>query len=351
MERRTDKTPIRLICFALIAALLIALASFVVTPKWDVEFRSGTNARGFYRMPKNSVDVLLLGSSHIVSGINPNLMYETHGISAYCCGTEAQPMLGSYTWLREALKYQDIQAVVLDVQELFLEANEVNYRKSLDYMRLSGLKWDALRAYKQINPDMNFLSYLLPLVQYHGRYTELEQVDFTGDRSDAYRGFLIETKKRGMDFSGFTRAQADSAAPTEMQSENLEYFRALCDLCRDEGIALVLIITPEIAFTAEMHAAVQALADEYSLPFYDFNIVSEWPEFNYAEHMSDFRHVNSFGAAVLTPVITQALLEQTELPDRRGEADFDAMDAAYQAALQAAMEAPQETSVTAYAGN
>lgn len=351
MERRKDKTPLRLICFALVAALLVALASFIVTPKWDVEFRSGTNARGFYKMPENSVDVLLLGSSHMVSGLDPNLMYEQYGISAYCCGTEAQPMLGSYTWLREALKYQDLQAVVLDVQELFLEGNEVNYRKAFDYMRPSAVKWQALRAYKQINPDMNFLSYLLPLVQYHGRYTELEQVDFTGDRSDAYRGFLIETKKRGMDFTGFDRAAADSAEPAEMRSENLEYFRAICDLCRDEDIALVLIITPEMAFTAEMHAAVQALADEYELPFYDFNIVSEWPEFDYAEHMSDFRHVNSFGAAVLTPIVTEQLLAMTELPDRRGQYDFDAMDAAYQAAMQLALEAPQETSLTTYVGN
>lgn len=348
MERRTDKTPIRLLCFALIAALLIALASFVVTPKWDVEFRSGTNARGFYQMPKNSVDVLLLGSSHIVSGLNPNLMYEQYGISAYCCGTEAQPMLGSYTWLREALRYQDIQAVVLDVQELFLEANEVNYRKSLDYMRLSGPKWDALKTYRQINPDMNFLSYLLPLVQYHGRYTELEQVDFTGDRSDAYRGFLIETKKRGMDFTGYTRADAAAADPETIKPEDMASFRALCELCREEGIALVLIITPDVGFSAGMHNAAQALADEYGLPFYDLNLTDEWPDFEYAEHMSDFRHVNTFGAAVFTPVIAEKLMELTELPDRRGQANFDAMDAAYQAALQAAMEAPQETNVVAY---
>lgn len=346
MERRKDRTPIRLICFALVAALLIALASFVVTPKWDVEFRSGTNARGFYKMPENSVDVLLLGPSHIVCGVNPNLMYEQYGISAYCCGTEAQPLLGSYTWLREALRYQDIKAVVLDVQELFLDSGSVNFRKSVDYMRLSSVKWEALCAYKQINPDMNFLSYLLPLIQYHSRYTELEQVDFTGDQSDNYRGFLIETKKRGMEFTGYDRATADSAEGAEMQPENLEYFRALCDLCREEGIALVLLTTPDVAFTAEMHAAVQTLADEYDLPFYDFNIVSEWPRLDYPEHMSDFRHVNTFGAAEITQVITEQLLSMTELPDRRGQYDFDAMDAAYQAAMQLALEAPQETSVT-----
>lgn len=258
-------------------------------------------------------------------------------------------MLGSYTWLREALRYQDIKAVVLDVQELFLESSEVNYRKSFDYMRLSAVKWQALCDYRQINPDMNLLSYLLPLVQYHGRYTELEQGDFTGDRSDSYRGFLIETKKRGVDFTGYDRSQNVQAEP--IKDENLTYFRALCDLCRDEDIALVLIITPDVAFTAGMHSAVQALADEYGLPFYDFNIVSEWPEFDYAEHMSDFRHVNSFGAAVITPVITEKILTMTELPDRSGQENFDAMDAAYQAAMQQALEAPQEQSVTPTVGN
>lgn len=348
MERRKDKTPIRLVCFAVLAALCIALASFILTPKWSVEFRSGTNARGFYKMPRQSVDVLLLGSSHIVSGVDPNLMYEQYGLSAYCCGTEAQPMLGSYTWLREALRYQDIRAVVLDVQELFLDGNEVNYRKSLDYMRLSPVKWQALRAYRQINPSMNFLSYLLPLVQYHGRYTELTEVDFTGDRSDAYRGYLIETKKRGVDFTGIDPSQ--DAEPADIRPENLAYFRALCELCRSEDIALVLVITPDISFTAGMHAAVQALADEYSLPFYDFNVTADWPDFDYAEYMSDFRHVNCFGAAVITPLITDRLLSMTELPDRRGFDGFDAMDAAYQTAMSEALAAPQEQSVVPVGG-
>lgn len=343
MERRKDKTPIRLVCFAVLAALCIALASFILTPKWSVEFRSGTNARGFYKMPDQSVDVLLLGSSHIVSGVDPNLMYEQYGISAYCCGTEAQPMLGSYTWLREALRYQDIKAVVLDMQELFLDGNEVNYRKSLDYMRLSPVKWDALCAYREINPSMNFLSYLLPLVQYHGRYTELTEVDFTGDRSNALRGYLIETKVRGVGFDGITPTEETEAA--EIQPENLSYFRALCELCRSEDIALVLLITPDMAFTAEMHVAVQALADEYELPFYDFNITADWPDFDYASYMSDFRHVNSFGAAYITPIITDKLLSMTTLPDRSGYADFDALDAAYRTAMSEALAAPQEQSV------
>lgn len=350
MERRRDKTPIRLLCFAIVAVLCISLASVIFTPKWSDEFRSGTNARGFYEMPKDSVDVLLVGPSHIVCGVNPNLMYEQYGISAYCCGTEAQPLLGSYTWLREALRYQDIKAVVLDVQELFLDSGSVNFRKSVDYMRFSSVKWEALCAYKQINPDMNLLSYLLPLIQYHSRYTELEEVDFTGDHSDSHRGYLIETKKRGMDITGYDRATADSATPADILPENLKYFRALCDLCREEDIALVLTITPDIAFTAEMHAAVQELADEYDLPFYDFNITSEWPQLDYAEHMSDFRHINVFGAAVITPIITEKLLTMTELPDRRGYENFDAMDAAYQAALQEALEAPQEISITDYNG-
>lgn len=348
MEKRKDRTPLRLLCFAIIAALCISLASVILTPKWSEEFHSGTNARGFYQMPADSVDVLLLGPSHIVCGVNPNLMYEQYGISAYCCGTEAQPMLGSYAWLREALRYQDIKAVILDVQELFLDSSAVNFRKSFDYMRLSPVKWEALRAYKQIDPDMNFLSYLLPLIQYHGRYTELEQTDFTGDRSDNYRGYLIETKKRGADFTGYEPSPDDPAEP--IKDENLIYFRKICELCRDEGITLLLITTPDIAFTAEMHAAVQELADEYGLPFYDFNITSEWPQLDYAEHMSDFRHINVFGAEVITPVITEELLSMTALPDRRGYGNFDAIDTAYQAALQEALEAPQEISITDYNG-
>lgn len=324
------------VCFVVIAALLVAGANFVLKPKWSNEFRSGSNIRGWYDMPEDSVDFLILGPSHVVCGVNPNLLYEDYGVSAYCCGTEAQPMMGSYYWLKESIRIQPIKAVVLDMIDLFVEPNDVNYRKSFDYMKLSSVKREALRSYKAENPDMSMLSYLLPLIQYHDRWKELTMEDFTGDQSECWRGFLLQTKQRNMDFAGYEPEDADGVA--EPLEANLYWFRQIAELCRSEGIQLIVMFTPDLEYTAERHAAVQALADEYAIPFLDFNIVSRYPDIDYAAGMSDFRHVNSFGSAQLTPYVAETLLSLCELPDRRGDPALDAIDARWQAAWASALE-------------
>ncbi len=316
-----------IVVFFLLAALMLAGLNKIFLPKWSDEYKSGTTARSFYDLPENSIDVLILGSSHVICGVDANHLYAEHGISAYSCGTEAQPILGSYVWLREALRFQDIRAVVLDVADVFAQSDEASYRKSFDYMRFSSVKWEGLRRYQQINPDMSFGSYLFPLITYHNRWDELTAEDFDGPADLPLRGFYPRAEVRDMEFKGIDPAATDELYP--IPEQNLQDFLSIIELCKTEGIELILMESPSIDFDAASHNAIQAIADEQGLRFLDFNVTGDYPNIDYPRHMADFKHFNLHGAAVATDYIA-AELKGLELPDRRGDAFLDELDAVYQ---------------------
>ena len=197
------------LAFFLIAALLFCLITRIFTPKWSGYWKSSDTVTGFYELDEDSIDTLIIGSSQVISGISPMELYQSAGISAYSLGTEQQPVLCSYYLLREALDTQpNLKAVIFEVTELFNVCSEASYRKGLDYLPLNAAKWEAIQTHvawaEKREAEENgetapsALSYVLPIIAYHDRWSQLEQADFTywrQDRTDPYRGFSIQTNR------------------------------------------------------------------------------------------------------------------------------------------------------------
>lgn len=75
---------------------------------------------GLYKHEENSYDVVLLGSSHMNGSINPNILWNEHGITSFNYGTGGQPIDVTYYLLKEILKKQDNPIVVIDLYYLGL---------------------------------------------------------------------------------------------------------------------------------------------------------------------------------------------------------------------------------------
>ena len=104
----------------------------------------------FYKMKRNSIDVLFLGSSVCVNAFSPQEMYNIYGIRSYNLGSEQQSMVLSYYWLKEALRFQKPKVVIIDTTLCYenfnprilplLNTGEGLIRKCLDPMRWSSVK-------------------------------------------------------------------------------------------------------------------------------------------------------------------------------------------------------------------
>ena len=94
----TKKQGISLCVFlSLCAAMLLGLS-------WLLRDRE-TSLSSLYSEPENSVDVLIVGSSHVNSGYIPAVLWQEYGISAHNVYSWSQPMWISLLFCKYLVAY------------------------------------------------------------------------------------------------------------------------------------------------------------------------------------------------------------------------------------------------------
>lgn len=346
--RKTVSHLFRLLLFLFIAALLFLAATPVFIPKWPDIWRVPESVRGFYALEEDSLDTIVLGTSQVISGISAPQLYREAGIRAYTLGTPRQPMLCSYYYLRDALRlHPHLKSVVLEVNEVFHLCGDASYHKALDYMPMSQVKREAIRDRvkwaRQRDAEMGTddaptaLSYLLPLLNYHSRWNELNKDDFTShleDPHDPQRGFVIQIP--GTSKGTYQPLNVDSPVTfAQPDEEALYFFRAICDLCKEKGLSLVLVKTPRPVWVTpswrvDNYFTIQALAKEYSVPYLDFNTspLIDAVGFQYNKDIlkNSENHLNLSGAEKITAYLADFLTANCGAEDKRNGPDADTLN-------------------------
>lgn len=310
MKAMRTKTWIRYAAIAVVTALFflagLYLADRLVTPEGAAE--------RFYDEPKNSIDVLAVGGSQTMCSLWPVGIYDATGLTFYNFSTWSQPVWVSYHYIKEALKYQKPQVVVLDA---FGACYDRSYMTGVDIDLVSD---DFAQLLK---PSLNLLELnfarrrvqvtgkhwyeYLNIAKYHSRITELTADSFGKlflDDSTAAKGygpfFTVE------DHTGYEPPATDAAA--ELYPYAREYLIKTIELCRREGIRLVLVKMPHIADENDIALlnTIHALAGEYEVDFLDF-CSTDALGLDMGSDFSDHGHLNNFGAKKATTAVAEYL--------------------------------------------
>lgn len=315
---------------------LLCLACSFFQPKW-FEWNNYDTTHGFYMEPRNTIETVFLGSSVMVNGIIPAVIYDEAGVCAYNLGTEQQPVLASFHWLKEAYRLhgKTLKTVVLDASMLRRVPDMPFYQKAIDNMALSGNKLEATRAYTQSATD--FWNHLVPLFAYHERWREIQRADFPNSAREvnqSVRGYHYENRMwiDNEEYSELPTAEYyldPGATATELNAEAVQYFTQMAQFCRQHGLKLVLIKTPTVAAWIDSdHMAAAKLAEENDLEFIDFNYIPLLDElgFDFGLDLED-HHMNYYGAVKLSRWFGRYLRERCENRDVRGAEGYAFMDA------------------------
>ena len=106
--------------FFTIAVGFILNAATIVLERKDSLYKY---ADFFDMAKKDQIDVLFIGSSHVINAINPTVLYNEYGYTSYNMGGHGSLLQSTYWELREALQYTTPKWVVVDAYML-----EKNYR-------------------------------------------------------------------------------------------------------------------------------------------------------------------------------------------------------------------------------
>ena len=317
------KKACRVVGFLLILTMVMLKVNDVVAFKYT---DGVTQMEEFYRQEKGSVDVLVLGSSHAFVNVNPAMLDEEFGIWAYdLCGS-MQPMWNTYYYLKEALKYQTPQLVVLDVYRLveaFPYSKESKIVKNTYGMKLSQNKYESIKESLAPEDKGDVWLHMAEFPSYHSRYVDLTGADF--DRSqvigDDYRGAHPVTEVAAM-----VRPEVSHVTERmEIEPKTMEYFEKILMLAAEYEIPVLLINAPYIVQeddkkvfnTLEDYLETQKICEKVA--YVDFNDAYDEMGIDFATDFADYNHLNVNGLPKFNHALGTYIRENYSVTDHGKE--------------------------------
>ena len=158
--------------------IFLALGEMIMSVMFFKQEDGTLPVHNFYSLPKDTVDVLVLGTSHAGMNVSTKTMWDEYGIAGYRYWGSIQPIWNTYYYLLDALKYQSPKVVLMDAHSLTFQQEYGTYPvqvKNTIAMRLSKEKIENIWA--SVPPeDRAFMIFGFPT--YHNRYNQLTQEDF-----------------------------------------------------------------------------------------------------------------------------------------------------------------------------
>jgi len=306
----------------LLAAVLIWGLGRLTRPKYASGItREGSMVENWYDHAGDGHQVFFVGDCEVYESFSPVTLFQEYGVTSYIRGTAQQLMWQSYHLLSEMLKSETPRAVVLSVCSLrYAEPqNEAYNRMTLDGMRLSREKFEAVRA--SMTEGESELSYYIPLLRYHSRLFELTGEDarflFKGPEI-TFNGYLMRTEA-----VPFTRLPAAPLLRDPAFKEKpVAYLDRIVDLCREKGIGLVLVKSPCLypAWYAEWDEWLERYAAERGVLY--LNAIPFMEEMGLDMSTDTYDggiHLNVFGAEKYTRWFGAWLSERVDLRDERND--------------------------------
>nr|MCR5792964.1 hypothetical protein [Lachnospiraceae bacterium] len=112
MNKYRLKNVIKIVAFLLIFTLLFTVFYRALSPGYGMSMKQA------YQLPNDTIDVLVVGSSHAYRSINPQVWYSEHGTSGYVIGTPTQAVWNSYYLAKEVLKTQHPKVIMLEAYKV-----------------------------------------------------------------------------------------------------------------------------------------------------------------------------------------------------------------------------------------
>ena len=316
----------RVISGILVLALVLGclyMAQRLLVPKYQTGIVEGSMIAEYYN-DKSDHEVLFIGDCEVYENFSTIELWEDYGITSYIRGSAQQLTWQSYYLLEDALRYETPKVVVFNVLALKYDQpqNEAYNRMSIDGMKWSFSKINNIKA--SMTADEQFIEYVFPLLRYHSRWSELKHDDYEHIFSKdlvSHNGYYMRVD---------TKPQSPFPDPTPLADYTLgenamSYLQKMVDLCKENGIALVLIKAPTEFphWYDEWDEQVRAFAEENDVEYINYIPLQEEIGLDMSQDTYDAGlHLNTQGAEKMAKYFGQYLVDNYDLTDYRNDASY-----------------------------
>lgn len=322
MNKKTRNNIIKLAVFVL---LVLWAGSRVFSIFNYKDTGGGGGWQRFYQEKKNSIDVMVFGSSHAHCTVDHGYLWDQYGMAGYTLSAGSQMIDGTYYFVREALKTQRPKVIVVEV--FGAVGDELADNTAAAYRNTMGMRWSGdLKNFiryvaENMQEDADWEKELftkIPII--HSRYAELGQDDFE-DPIPFMRGY-----RGSFDCDYFERpAGADTWETEPLNPQKEDWLYRIIELAKKKNVELVLFASPySLNESRQMQFnRIAEIAESNDVPFLNFNHLYDEIGLDFGTDMRDTDHVNNAGAVKVTEYLAQFLKSNYEIPDRRGAAGYE----------------------------
>lgn len=327
--KRFGKTTLNIIRYLVSVCIVVLIfgLSYQILTETYINKEIDNDGSSFHNLPPNSMDVLVLGSSHAQYSFCPAFFYDDTGLYSYVLGSGGQPLEMSYEMLKEGLKTQSPKLVILEVfTAMPLRSNaEADYNYiSPEYQMTGQEKYNAINYL----PEDKRKQYLNDFITTHNDWKE-DWVDFNKINNAIKKVKNEITNTTELDYSKIGIEMGYKINYPQLPVDNYWYpynthnyldvtldeldqqsLNNIYNLCQEKGIELLLYKTPIDSLDQENISYLHKVwewADSKNIRYVDFIELSPELDFNMWLH-SDSYHCYFNGASIVTARLADEVL-------------------------------------------
>ncbi len=276
--------------------------------------------RGFYKEPKNSIDVILIGPSELYSDFNSPLAWQEYGFTSYSLSVPAMTENLYKPALETALSRQKPKLVVFEIAGFLPKKNEAVLRKWID-----NSPWNAqkLKTIKELAPKENRYSYYFPFFKYHMNLLKNPEIvsESLSDALKLWNKPYYKTKS----FSSIAKQDKTKKLKKRsytVSSENKANLEKLLKYCKSEGLQNVLFIySPHksVFTTLESFDYLEKTVNSYGYDFINLNSSYEEIGLDVTCDFYNREHLNIFGSQKYTKYLGKLFSERYDVISKHDE--------------------------------
>ncbi len=320
--------------FVLLFLAILLPVSYMVRTNGDVKDRFA----GFYAEKKDSLDVVMIGSSPVFPYYAAPKLWGETGIAMYPLSTNVQRPAAMRYLMEEAEKTQSPALYIFEMrmftmEEAGLMENMAYTRGVTDNLRYSPQRIRTIRGLVPEDDEEGRLSYYIDIMKYHTNWKMLalpsEWANMFYRHSHPLKGYTFrdEVGPQPMPLCG--GMEGVLAVPKEQEA----YLRELLACLKENGQEALFLVSPygESPEEQQMFNYMAGIVEESGYAFLNMNDYYEEIGIVFEEDFADYgSHTNAAGAEKCTNFLKEYLTAHYALPDHRGDASYDSWDKSYE---------------------